>query len=121
MKQLKKILKSFLYIIVSILILTFISTTLNYFNLINNKILNIINFIIPIFSLALGGFIIGKNSPKNGWLEGLKIGLIFIIITFIFNLIFIHNVNLKDLIFYLLLLISSTLGSMIGINQKPKK
>lgn len=121
MKQVKKIFKSYIYIIGSILILTFISTIFNYFDLINNKVLNIINFIIPLLSLTLGGFIIGKNSSKNGWLEGLKIGIIFVIITLICNLIFIHNINLKDLIFYLLLIISSILGSMFGINYKTEK
>ena len=120
MRQIKKIGKSFIYITISILVLTLISTILNYFNIVNNKILNIINFMIPLFSLALGGYIIGKNSTKNGWLEGIKIGIIFIIIIFLLNIIFIHNINLKDSIFYILVLISSILGSMLGINNNQK-
>ena len=118
MNYIKNIFKSFAYIIGSILILTLITTLLNYFDIINNKILNIINFIIPLFSLALGGYIIGKNSTKNGWLEGVKIGIIFVIIILILNLIFIHNINFKDLIFYCLLILSSIIGSIIGINKK---
>ena len=121
MKEIKTTIKSFIYIILSILIMTFIPTALNYFNIINNNILNIINFIIILFSLALGGFVIGTNSAKNGWLKGLKIGIIFVIITLIFNLIFIHNINLKDLIFYFLLIISGIIGSMFGINYKTQK
>ena len=120
MTWIKKVFKCYIYIIGSILFLTIISTLLNYFDILNSKILSIINFIIPIFSLALGGFIIGKNSLKNGWLEGIKIGIIFALIILLFNIIIVHNINIKDIVFYGLLIISSIMGSMIGINQKEK-
>lgn len=120
MKYLKKLGISLLFIIASLLILTFLFTTLNYFNIINSKIMNIAKIVIPLFSLALGGFILGKNANKNGWLEGLKIGLIIITLIAIGNLIFIKNINAKDTIFYLLLLISSIFGSMFGINMKKE-
>jgi len=120
MKYLKLILKSILYGLGSIILLTFLFTMLNYFNIINNNILNIMKIIIPLFSLALSGFIIGKNSLKNGWLEGLKLGIIIIILIFIINLIFIHDINSRNIVFYLLLLLSSILGSMFGINKKKE-
>ncbi len=118
MKYLKKILKSFLFTTLSILLLTFIFTLLNYFNIINSKIMIISKIIIPLFSLALGGYIIGKGAEKNGWLEGLKLGLIITLLIFVGNLIFSPKLILKDLIFYILLITSSMLGAMIGINRK---
>jgi len=117
MKYLKKLLKGFLFTIVSFLLLTFIFTTLNYFNIINIKVMEICKIIIPLFSLALSGYIMGKGSEKNGWLEGLKIGLIIVLIIVIGNLIF-SKLILKDFIFYILLLMGSMLGGMFGINRK---
>lgn len=120
MKYLKKLLKAFLFTIGSMLILTFIFTALNYFGIINNKIMMIFKIIIPIFSLALGGFILGKGATKNGYLEGLKLGLIITILILIINLIFNEHLVLKDFILYLSLIISSMFGSMFGINTKKE-
>lgn len=120
MKYLKKLLKSTIVAIASILILTLLFTLLNYFNIINNKVLNIFNIIIPIFSLALAGYILGKKSSKNGWLEGLKLGIIIIILMLIITLILNSKIEIKNLIFYLLLILSSSFGSMLGINKKKE-
>lgn len=80
----------------------------------------VFKIIIPIFSLALGGFILGKGATKHGYLEGLKLGLIITTLILIGNLIFNQNINLKDFIFYLSLIISSMFGSMFGINTKKE-
>ncbi len=117
MKYLKKLLKGFIYSISSLLILGLLLTVLNYFGVISYNITAIGKIIIPLLSLAIGGFVIGKNSNKNGWIEGLKFGLIlsliFLIITIILN-----GFKSKDLIFISLLIISSIFGSMFGINSK---
>ncbi|MCI9110846.1 MAG: TIGR04086 family membrane protein [Bacilli bacterium] len=118
MKYLTKLLKSSLFVIVSFLVLTFIFTTLNYFNIINGKTMEILKIIIPLLTLALGGYIMGKGSEKNGWLEGLKLGLIIVFLILIGNLIFSPNLIMKDFIFYILLLMGSMLGGMFGINRK---
>ncbi len=120
MKYIKKLLISVLIAILSILILTFLFTFFNYFNIINNKLSTIIKIIIPIFSLAAAGYIIGKKTNKNGWLEGLKLGSIIIILIIIISLLLNQKIEIKNLIFYLLLVLSSTFGTMIGINCNKK-
>ena len=85
MKYLKNLGLSFIYIISIILILTFITTIFSYFNILNDKITSIIKIIIPIVSMFIGGFWIGKKSIKKGFLEGLKLGAIFSCILVIFN------------------------------------
>lgn len=121
MKYLKKLAFSFIYIIATLLILTFITTILSYFNIINDKITSIIKIIIPISSLFIGGFYIGKNSLKKGFIEGLKLSLIFSILLIIFNyLAFDYSFKLKYILFYLILCVSSVFGSMIGINKKKR-
>jgi len=121
MKYLKKLSLSFIYIIGSILILTFITTLLSYFNILNNKITSIIKIIIPILSMLIGGFYMGKNSLKKGFLEGLKLGSVFSLILIIFNyLAFNNSFKFKYILFYIILIITSILGSMIGINKKKQ-
>jgi len=117
MKYLKKLSFSFIYIISSLLIITFFITLLNYFNIINDKIISIFKILIPILSLFIGGFYIGKNSNNKGYLEGLKLGGIFCLFLLIFNFLALNNsFKLKYLLFYLILIASTILGSMIGIN-----
>lgn len=107
---------------ISILILLggiFFTTLLNYFNIITPVILNIFNIIIPIISLFVGGLLIGKESQNKGYLEGIKFGSIYIIFIIIFNLLTSKSAfNFKIFILCLILIISSTIGSMIGINTK---
>ena len=121
MKYLKNLGISFLYIISSILILTFILTVFNYFNIISDKIVSIFKIIIPIISLFIGGFYIGKKSNKSGYIQGLKLRLIFSIFIIIFNfLAFDSSFKLKYILFYIILMTTSILGSMIGINRKKE-
>ena len=121
MKYLKNLGMSFLYIIGSILILTFLTTLLSYFNILSDKVTSIIKIIIPIIAMLIGGFYIGKRSLKKGFLEGLKLGGIFSLILIIFNyLAFDNSFKFKYILFYIILIISSILGSMIGINKKKQ-
>lgn len=121
MKYLKKSGISMLYIIGSLLIITFIITIFNYFNIINNKAISIFKILIPVISLFIGGFYAGKNSSNKGYLEGLKLGMVFSIFLLIFNFLALDNsFKFKYLLFYLIIIISSILGSMIGININKK-
>jgi len=115
-------LKSLAISILSLLLLTLIMTLLSYFNIIGNTFINILELIIPIFSLFIGSFLLGKSAKEKGYLEGIKFSLIFIIILVLFNYLGLKiNFEFNDLIFYLILIISSTLGSMIGINFSKGK
>lgn len=122
MNYIKKLSMSFIYIIATILILTFIVTLLNYFDILKDKIVSIFKIIIPIISLFIGGFYIGKRSNKKGFIEGLKLGIIFSIFILIFNfLAFSSPFKFKYLLFYLIICMSSILGSIIGINYKKSE
>ena len=121
MKYLKNLGMSFIYIISTLLILTLITTIFSYFNIFNDKVTSIIKIIIPIISMFIGGFYIGNKSNKKGFLEGLKLGLIFSLFLMIFNYLALFNsLKLKHLLFYIILIISSIFGSMIGINRKKQ-
>ena len=105
-----------------ILITTFILTTVSYFNIINEIITTTTKMIIPIISVLISGIILGKNSQKKGWLEGLKLGTIISIILLFLNIIGLNNkFKISNILFYGILLLTSIIGSMIGISKKKIK
>ena len=117
-----KYLKSLLYIFVSIFVFSALIGTLNYFNIIGNSATNIVELIAIIISMFIGGIYLGKNSQKKGYLEGLKIGLITIVILFLFSfLAYNQSISISTILFYIVILISSILGSVIGINKKSSR
>lgn len=119
MEFLKNSLKSLLYIFSIIIVSTFLVTTLNYFNIIGPKLLTIFKILIILSSMFTGGIIIGKNSKQKGWLEGIKLGLIVTVILILFKYLGLNQKFLiTNIIYYIILIISCTLGSMIGINKK---
>lgn len=118
MNYLKKIINSFKYTLIIFLLLLIIITTLSYFYIISLNTTNILLLINTVISVLVGSFILGKNSKQKGYLEGIKYGLILISLFFTLNLIFYKNINISITISYLIILLSSTLGSMFGITKK---
>lgn len=119
MNYLKILGKSFLYIVSILLISTLVVTILNYFNIFGSKLVTFFKIVIALISMFVGGFIMGKNSKQKGWLEGLKLGLIVLLILVLLNyLILRQSFEIKNLVYFLILLSSSIFGSMIGINKK---
>lgn len=116
----KNILKSLLVSVISILVLNLIITILNYISIINLNIINILKYIIPFISVFIGGLYIGKQSINKGWLEGLKLGILFVMILFIINLVF-YDYNFKQIILYITVIMGSILGGIIGINKKQRE
>lgn len=122
MNYIKNFIKPLLFIFGTIIISLLILTPLNYFDLLNNNITTIFKIIIPIIAFFIGGLMLGKHSKKKGWLEGLKLSVIVIIIFILINYIgFNESFKLKSLIFYIILCVTSIFGSVIGINKKIDK
>ena len=122
MEYLKKLGISFIYISSILLLSTFLLTILNYFNIIGSGIVSVFKIIIPLVSLFVGGFIIGKKSKNKGWIEGLKLGIILTIIISLFNYLGLDmSFNFKNIIYFLILILITIFGSIIGINKKEKQ
>lgn len=116
MNYLKKIFKPIVLTIAFIIIALFIITLLNYFNILGYKLTIYLKFIISIIAFFIGGIMIGYRSNKKGWLEGIKFSLIIILFMIIITLL-LNEFEYKALIFYVILLISSVIGSMFGITK----
>ena len=116
-----KYLKGFLYILMGLLVTCLLLTTLNYFNVVSPSILKILKVIGIFISIFIGGFYIGKNSNSKGYIEGIKIGFIIILLSLILNvIIFKENFKIDIFIYYVIILVSSVFSSIIGINKKAK-
>lgn len=116
MNYLRKVFKPIVLTITFIVIAVFITTLLNYFNILNYKLTIYLKFITSIISFFIGGLMIGYKSKKKGWLEGIKFSLIIISFMIIITLL-LNEFEYKSLIFYNILLISSIIGSMFGITK----
>ena len=111
-----KYLKSSIYTL-CILIGSTIIITINYFNILMGNVLKITELLIPIISIFIGSYILGKSSNNKGYIEGLKYGMAWIILFLIINLIS-KNFTYLSLIYYLILIIIAIVSSIIGINRR---
>lgn len=100
---------------------TFIVSLFSFLNLLRGNTLTIAKFLIPLLSFFIGSYMQGKGCKKKGFLEGLKIGSILVFILFIFNYGFYQTFKFKNLLYYLLLLVVSMAGGMVGISKRKEK
>lgn len=121
MKYLKLLGTNLLIMFLILFISTFLITLLNYFNIINGSLLSIFKIIIIVLTMLIGGFLTGVKAKEKGWLEGIKIGGLFSIFLILINIIFIKQFSLKNIIYYLILIFASILGSIIGISKKASQ
>jgi len=119
MKYIKKIFFPLLIMTSIILIFPLLISTLSYFGLLNSKITSIFKILVSLSSFLIGGFLVGKKSEKKGYIEGIKLSIIFLVITMIINYFILDTpFKFKTLLYYIILTISCMFGSMIGIIKK---
>ena len=119
MLLIKKYLKSLGICFVLLLFLNLLITLLNYINIVNLKFINVFSYVIAFISCFISSLYLGKNSNNKGYIEGIKLGSIIIIIFILINyLLFNSGFKLNNIIIYIIILISSIIGSMLGINLK---
>lgn len=109
--------KAILFNVLELFVLIFLITILYYFNIINDKTFSILKLIILLFSIFVNSFILGKNTKRKSYIEGIIYGIILISILLILTII-LSKIKIKLLVFYPLILITSILGSIIGKTKK---
>lgn len=117
MRYLKNLGRTLLYMLVIVLILTLIITLLSYFNILGDNITKIMKFIIPTISTFIGGIMMGKRANKKGIIEGARLAFIIISILMLSSVI-LSNFKPQSLIYYLIIIITTIFGSLIGVNKK---
>ena len=73
-----------LSLIVSIILMG-IGGTVMYYTVFNERLIPVIGLAILFLSIFTGGVISARKAAKLGWLHGLAVGLIFLVITILFN------------------------------------
>lgn len=109
--------------IVILSIICLVYSILLYFKkfdfIINNN--HLITLLIGIISFIFLGLLSGIAASKNGLLEGFISGLIIILLTLIINIFLKNPFELKTLLKIFIYLISSSLGGIIGVNIRFNK
>jgi|GEM_PF-896822 len=119
MKTLIKYLKTSAIYLIVICVTSLILAILNYFGIFGSQTISIIDMLIMVVIFVVLGYIHGKQAEKRGYLVGLRIGCILSLILLILSLIvFRTGIDFSSLIYYLVLIVSCTFGSMLGINKK---
>lgn len=95
--------------------------SLFYYLLLPSKVTNIFMFSYMTIVFLVFGYARGKKIENRGFIEGLKIGFLFLILLLFFNLI-IYQTEFKiiRIIYYMVLVFASVVGATIGINRKKE-
>ena len=121
MEKLKNHLKSLSYFYGGLLIYLIIITIFNHFNWFSQQAVSIISFVVVIFLFMFLGFYTARKSEKKGYINGLIIGGVNIVMFLLLTLIFGEKIKLTTSIYFVILLLSSTVGGMFGINYRKEK
>lgn len=118
MNNVKKLIKPVAILVASSVLYLIILTVLHYFGVMKLASIGSVNFVVMAIVTFIAGIFLGKKTSKKGYLEGLKLGSIVVISMFLVNVIFYRHIDLYVFLYYLVLITSPTIGSMIGINLK---
>lgn len=120
LNKLKSYFKVILIGLLFMIVFAFLLSILEYFNLFYGKVSEVFMFIYMAILFFIIGFLVGKKATHKGYLEGIKISLSLIFILIVINVLFYQTgFSLERTIYYFILILSSTMGSMIGINKQP--
>lgn len=121
MIKIKKYLIPILYTLMIILIGSFLSSVLYYFNITSDKIDNILLYLISIVGIFTGSIFFSKEIKYKGIINGLIYFVVWFTIMLLSSLIiFKTTFKINSLIYYSIILIFSILGGIIGKNLKEE-
>lgn len=112
--------KGVLFSIILTFLLLLLIAALCYFLTVSEKIMTISVFIATGLSVFLGALVVARSADGSGLLHGLVLGIIYLLITLLAELIFEKNITFSPQFLSSLLCVLSTgmLGGILGINSK---
>lgn len=117
----KKYLTPILYTLAFLVIGTFFTSILYYFNITSDKVNQILIYLIAIISMFVGSIIFAKNNKYKGIISGLLYFVGWFVIMLIMSLlVFKSSFKISSLIYYGVLMIFSVLGGIIGKNYQEE-
>lgn len=119
MKNIKTYLKYFLISLIFMFIGLLLISTLYYFDIISSNFIGYIRILYMMILFFIMSYSLGKHTEKNGYLAGIIFGFLNIFFFIILGVLFFReDLKLRLILYDIILLFISVLGSMIGINKK---
>ena len=118
MNSIKRYLISSLISLLLVLGFSFLLNVLNYFNTLNSSIYKLLLLFFVIISIFTGSYYLGNKSENKGYQKGIILGVLISFIFIMLTVIFKNNLTYSSMIYYIIIVITSTIGSTIGINKK---
>ena len=118
--NIKKVIKGSAFsIIITLIGLLIYSIILSYTSVSESTIPTIV-IIITAISVLIGSTIITANIKKNGIINGMFVGLIYIAIIYLLSSIVTGNflLNITSIIMIITSVLTGALGGIIGVNKK---
>lgn len=95
--------------------------SVGYYFLFSSKVVMALGTVYLLLIFLIFGFKSGKKTEAKGFIAGLKIGFFFLLLLLLVNLLFYRSgFTFLRFIYYFILLFSSVIGAMAGINSKKE-
>lgn len=109
-------LKNIYKFIILFIITLLLSSLFYYFEILDLKVVNIINYILTLLLFFIFGMKLSNIRKSKGYLNGFVIG---VIMTLLFSLVTIitSKYSINTLIYYLTLILSSITGGIVGVSK----
>lgn len=117
----KNIIKCSIYFLSLFIFYVLIISLLNYFDVVYGTAFKIINFVFVSILMFSSGFYLARSFNSKGYKAGIIMGVINMSILLIISLLLKSEYHISTLIYFFILLLSSTIGGMAGINFNNKK
>jgi len=116
-KYLRGVLKGMVIAVISL----FIINIFEFFDLLPDAVIAGLKVLIIILALFISAYGLIEGNTKKGWLVGIKLALIYIVIVLCCNfLLFNQGFSLKLLLYFCLIMLACILGAMIGVFRKQE-
>ncbi|MHB9093419.1 MAG: TIGR04086 family membrane protein [Eubacteriales bacterium] len=73
--------------IITSIILMAVGGTVMYYTVFNERLIPVFGLAIVFISIFLGGLISARRAGKLGWFHGLAVGILFLFLTILFNVL----------------------------------
>lgn len=110
--------KSIFFLLLYLLLGSILSSIFYLYTNMSYNVNCLILFIWSAIGLFVINFLNGKRTNQKGYLEGLKLGDLVILLFFIISLFTKDFISLSKIIYYGVLILISIIASSIGINFK---
>ena len=120
-----KVLKKYDFIwkfFVFILILTFVMTIINLISPLKQNINSLLSLLGILMYSLIAGIRKGVKTDAKGYKEGFKIGFVYVAVLYFLGALSLHfAIPLKRFLYFVIIIVTTILGSVIGINKKNSK